>query len=142
MQYFICVNLCKFTVTMCEAESTKSTEFDSTVCYDSNSSNHSVSSGPMFIEDDSDTDDNLPEIQPCSFDSPSALPPPATAAAPGAPASQATPTATAEKCKCHENCQDKAFLSKLTIFFVLCLSPFFISKDWIFSVPFILFIIF
>ena len=129
MQYFIYVNLHKFTATVCEADSTTSTESHSTVCYDSDSNNRSVSSGPMFIEDDSDTDDNLLKIQPCSFDGPGALPPPAAPAAPGAPASQAAPTATTEKCKCHENCKDKVFLSKLTIFFVLCLSPFFISID-------------
>ena len=129
MQYFIYVNLRKFTVTVCEADSTTSTESNSTVCYDSDSSNHSDSSGPMSVEDDSDTDGNLPEIQPCSFDGPSALPPPATPAALGTPASQAAPTATAEKCKCNENCKDKVFLSKLTFFFVLCLSPFFISID-------------
>ena len=129
MQYFIYLNLHKFTVTVCEADSTTSTESDSTVCYDSDSSNHSDSSGPMFVEDDSDTDNNLPKIQPCSFDGPGALPPPATPEAPGAPTSQAAPTATAEKCKCHENCKDKVFLSKLTFVFVLCLSPFFISID-------------
>ena len=67
MQYFIYVNLHKFTVTVCEADSTTSTESNSTVCYDSDSSNHSVSSGLVFIEDDNDTDDNLHEIQPCSF---------------------------------------------------------------------------
>ena len=90
MQYFIYVNLHKFTVTACEADSTTSTESNSTVCYDSNSSNRSVSSGPMFIEDDSDIDDNLPKIQPCSFDGPGALPPPAAPAAPATPAAPIT----------------------------------------------------
>ena len=109
MQYFIYVNLHKFTVTVCEADSTTSTESDSTVCYDSNSSNCSDSSGPMFIEDDSDTDDNLPKKQPCSFDGPGALPPPAAPAAPGTPTSQATPTATVEKCKCHKTAKTRYF---------------------------------
>ena len=67
MQWFIFVNLHKFTVTVCEADCTTSTESDSTVCYDSDSSNRSVSSGPMFVEDDSDTDNNLPKIKPCSL---------------------------------------------------------------------------
>ena len=124
MQYFIYVSFCKFTVTVYEADSTTSTESNSTVCYDSNSSNHSDSSGPMFVEDDSDTDNNLPQMQPSSFHGPSALPPPATPAAPGTPTSQAAPTATAEKCKCHENCKDKVFLSKLTIFFCFMSIPF------------------
>ena len=124
MQYFICVNLCKFTVTVCEADSTTSTESNSTVCYDSDSSNRLDSSGPMFIEDDSDTDNNLPKIQPCSFDGPDALPPPATLAAPGAPASQATPTTTAEKCKCHKNCKDKVFFIQINNFVCFMSIPF------------------
>ena len=49
---------------MCEADSTTSIEYDSTVCYDK-SDNDSISSGPMFIQDTNDTDTNneLPDIE-------------------------------------------------------------------------------
>ena len=58
---------------MCEADSTTSMESDSTLCYDnSDSNNNSVLSGPMFVEDKDETEDELPDIKlpdiegPCS----------------------------------------------------------------------------
>ena len=128
MQYFIYVNLHKFIVTVCEADCTTSTESDSTVCYDSNSSNCSVSSGPKFIEDDSDTDDNLPEIQPCSFDGPGALPPPATPAAPGTPHPKPHPQPPLRNVNAMKTAKTRFFI-QINNFFALCLSPFFISID-------------
>ena len=59
------INL-QFTVTVCEADSTTCTESNSTVCYEeSDSDNHSLSSGPMFIKDidDTDNDNELPHIE-------------------------------------------------------------------------------
>ena len=52
-------------MTVCEADSTTSMESDLTVCYnsDSDSENDSVLSGPMFIEDVDETDDELPHIE-------------------------------------------------------------------------------
>ena len=133
MQYFIYVNL----QLQCVKQTLLHQQNPILLCVrESDSSNRSDSSGPMFVEDDSDTDNNLPEIQPCSFDGPSALPPPAT------PASQAAPTATAEKCKCHENCKDKVFLSKLTFFFCFMSIPFLYFYRLNFFIAFILFIIF
>ena len=52
-------------MTVCEADSTTSMESDSTVCYNSNSDSDkdSVFSGPMFIEDVGETDDELPQVE-------------------------------------------------------------------------------
>ena len=50
-------------MTVCKADSTTSMESDSTVCYNSDSDNDSVFSGPMFIEDVDETDDELPHIE-------------------------------------------------------------------------------
>ena len=59
------INL-QFTITVCEADSTTCTESDFTVCYEeSDSDKDSLSSGPMFMEDtdDTDDDDELPHIE-------------------------------------------------------------------------------
>ena len=54
----------KFKVTVCEADSTTSMESDLTLSYDnSDSDNDSVLSGPMFVEDKDETDDELPDIE-------------------------------------------------------------------------------
>ena len=129
MQFLQCLfslKVCKFTVTVCEADSTTSRDSDCTVIYDSDSSISSVCSGPMFIEDNSDTDDNLPKIKPCSVDTPSALLPLCSPVAPGAPASQAVPTSTTEKCQCYKSGKEKVFFFfiEITFFFVFFL-PFF-----------------
>lgn len=110
-------------MTVCEADSTthtytqKSTS-DCTVIYDSESSETSICSGPMFMEDDSETDDNLPEIKPCSVDAPCAGPPQCSAA-PSSPASQAIITFTPENCQCCKSGKEKVIFFLFSfVFFV------------------------
>ena len=103
---------------MCEADSTRSTESNSTVCYDesdqNDSDNDSLSPGPMFIEDTNDTDNELPQIECGHVEGPGAvLPsfPTSEAAAPAtALAAENYSDSNSNKCKCPQDAKVFSFL--------------------------------
>ena len=116
------INL-QFTVTVYEADSTTYTESDSTVCYEE-SDNDSLSSGPMFVEDtydtDNDDDDELPHIEVAEVEGPGPVVHGVEAAAAAAP--DPNPDAhpmhsDCKKCKCVEDNKDKKKFFFLCIFF-------------------------
>ena len=107
------INL-QFTVTVYEDDSTTCTESNSTVCYEkSDSDNDSLSSGPMFIEDTYDTDDDndneLPHIEVAEVEGPGHVVNWVTAAAAAtAPDPDAHPIhSDCDKCKWAEDNNDK-----------------------------------
>ena len=112
---------------VCEADSITSTESDSTVCYDksdqNDSDNDSLSSGPMFIEDNNYTDNQLPQIECGHVEGPGAvLPsfPTSEAPAPAPATALATENCTdsnSNKCKCLQDAKDKVFFFSLLLFF-------------------------
>ena len=116
-------NTNNFTVTVCEADSTTSMESDSTVCYDesdqNDSDNDSLSSGPMFLEDTHDTDNELPQTECGNVEGPGAILsffPTSEAAAPAAAlATENYSDSNSNKCKCPQD--NKVFFFSLLLFF-------------------------
>ena len=106
---------------MCEADSTTCTESNSTVCYDENDSdNNSLSSGPMFVEDTDDTENELPHIEVAQMECQGPVIPAAADAATAAataPDQDARPIqSTSNECKCSEHDKDKVFFFYFILF--------------------------
>ena len=96
------------------------------VCYDesdqNDSNNDSLSSGPMFVEDNNDTDNELPQIERGHVEGPGAvLPSFPTSEAKAPAAALATENYTdfnSNKCKCPQDAKDKVFFFSLLLFFL------------------------
>ena len=121
----------QFTVTVCEADSTTCKESDSTVHYEeSDSDNDSLSSGPMFIQDscDTDDDDELPHIEVAEVGGAGHVVHGVAAAAAAAVATAPDPDArpmhsNCDKCKCTEDDDKKVFFLFLICILFLFLKP-------------------
>ena len=109
-------------MTVCEADSTTSIESDSTVCYNSDSDNDSVLSGPMFVKDKDETDDELPHIAVPDLES-NSREHGAVGGARGAVGAGANNCTHSDKCECHghENAEDKKVFYLFFFLFFLCL---------------------
>ena len=106
-------------MTVCETDSTTCTEPNSTVCYDdkmdqSHNDNDSLSSGPMFIEDTDDTDNELSYIEGAHVEDPGAV---ITAGAAIAPDPDACLLHyDSDKCKYAKDGEDKATFDHFPLF--------------------------
>ena len=89
------------------------------MCYDdemdeSHSDNNSLSSGPMFIEDTNDTDNELPYIEGAHVEDPCAV---ITEGAAAGPDPDGHPEhSDMDKCKCAKDCEDKVIFDHFPLF--------------------------
>ena len=106
-----------------EADSTASTESDSTVCYDESDQNdrdnNSLSSRPMFLQDNNDTNNKLPQIERGHVEGPGTVLPsfPTSEAPAPALATENYTDSNSNKCKCPQDAKDKVFFFSLLLSF-------------------------